>query len=421
MLKILISLLFIFSSISIVHADDTSSSLTLQECYQLTLKQSETIAKQQEIIREAQARFSQSLSQILPRASYLYTNRLQDGSGSSNFTLSEIPEGKFVFSQPLFSGFKEFATIAASRAERKQRAHEEQRARELLFVDVYDAFYFLLSYEEDIDTLKNIQDVLLKRIEELHSREDLGRTRPSEVLTAEVRLSRIEVELESIQNNRDQAKQLLEFLTGKTIPDIEDNSTVSADEITSLEQYIPLSRNRSDVLAAQEAFKASQNLVTAAKGDFFPNVDLEGNYYTKRIGNSSGVDWDMTVSVEVPIFEGGENINLLKESKSKENQAELNFQETQRKAELEIKNAYTQLQSSLKRKTILEKALSDSQKNYELHLEDYRVNSVSNLDVLQALEDLQDIQRDFTTAKNETLKAYWKLKVATGDLPHDSF
>ena len=90
--------------------------LTLSDCYRLALKQSEKVAVQQELINQAEGQFLQSLSTILPAVDFSYTEKRQNISGGSS-KIETIPEGKFVFSQPLFSGFKEFAAIAASRAQ----------------------------------------------------------------------------------------------------------------------------------------------------------------------------------------------------------------------------------------------------------------------------------------------------------------
>src|SRR3989338_8760022 len=70
---------------------NSSEGLTLLECYSLALKQSETVAIQKEIIREAEGRFWQSLSTALPKISYEIEETRQDGSGATNFTLRKIP------------------------------------------------------------------------------------------------------------------------------------------------------------------------------------------------------------------------------------------------------------------------------------------------------------------------------------------
>src|SRR3989338_1342089 len=108
-------------------------SFTLQDCYALALKRSEQLAIAKQTIQEAEGRFLQSLSGALPKLSFNYSHEYQQGENE--------PESKFTFSQPLFSGFKEFAAMAAARAEGRQRRQEESRARQLLLVDVSDAFY----------------------------------------------------------------------------------------------------------------------------------------------------------------------------------------------------------------------------------------------------------------------------------------
>ena len=132
---LILALLLLVSAVPLAQADDPVP-LTLDEAYRLALSRSEEIAIRRELIKEAEGRFVQAISGALPRASFQLSEKRQDGSGSSAFTLKEVPERKFVFSQPLFSGFKEFAAIAGSRSERTQRRHEQARAQHLLHTDV---------------------------------------------------------------------------------------------------------------------------------------------------------------------------------------------------------------------------------------------------------------------------------------------
>src|SRR3989338_1494741 len=331
------------------------SPLTLMDCYDLALKQSETIAIQKERIKEAQARFSQSLSGIMPEATYSYSERRQDGAGNSNFTLREVPESKFVFSQPLFSGFKEFAAMAASRAEQRQFKHEKIRAQQLLFTDVSDAFYFFMNYQQDYAALSTIKTALFNRVDELKKREELGRARLSEVTSAEARLSRTEAQLEEIYSEQELARQLLEFLTGVPIKAVKDEEALDLNLIFK-EQYLGKAQSRPDVLAASEAFEVAQKNIKIAQAGFWPEIGVDGNYYTKRVGNSANVDWDATLTVDVPLFKGGETVGLVKEARSQAHQVKLRYQETLRRAYLDIENAYTKFEIALKRLAAYQKA-----------------------------------------------------------------
>ncbi len=392
-----------------------SPGLTLADCYRLALTQSETIAIKEEMVKEAQARFMQYINKSLPQVSFQYSEKIQNGGGDSNFTLSNIPEHRFIFSQSVFSGFREIARIAASRFEKKQRVQEELRARQILFTDVSDAFYFFLGYQENIETLSVIRDALIERTAELKKREEIGRSRPSEMASAEARLSRIEADLESARSDFEVAGQLMEFLIGQPVHQVLD--TPSQDDIRPVvDDYYPKAETRPDVLAAQEAVNGAKKQVVVAKGGFSPSVNLEGDYYTKRVGNASAVDWDASLVVDVPISNVGENFNLVKEANAKEKQDELMLQQAKRNARLEIQNAYTRWQSTQRRFAALQKALAAGEKNYRLQKEDFQFNLVNNLTVLQALEDLQDVRRQYVSAKIDARRSYWNFKVAIGEV-----
>ncbi|MFA5059557.1 MAG: TolC family protein [Candidatus Omnitrophota bacterium] len=406
-----------FVLIPTVVSSQPEDSPTLTDCYQLALKQSETVAINQEAIREAQARFGQALSTILPRASYSYSQKWEDAGGSSS---RETPEGKFTFSQPLFTGFKEFAAIAAGRSEKKQRQHELKRAKQLLFKDVADAFYFYLNYQQDIETLESIRAVLADRRVELVKREELGRSRLSEIASVDARISRVEADIEEVKGEKDVAAQLLAFLTGSTFEVVNDDRGV-IQELKPLSEYESYTENRPDVLAEHEAFIQAKKNITIERSKYWPTVEAKGNQYTKRVGSSKDIDWDATLSVDVPLFEGGETAGAVREARSQAKQEQLKFEQVKRSALLDIQNSYSQLQSSIRRYQAISKALDAAQKNYDLQLEDFRVNLVSNLDILQVLEDLQDSRRDHIAIQNEMKRRYWQFQVSLGKAFDDTF
>ena len=393
----------------------TGEGLTLEECYRLALKRSETVAIQKEIINEAEGRFLQALSGALPKASYEIEETRQDGSGTSNFTLKRIPQRRFTVSQTLFSGFKEFAAIAGSRAERRQRAQEYIRAQQLLFKDVSDAFYFLLSYQKDREALDQQKNALTERVAELKQRENLGRSRPSEVANAQARLSRLEAEIELTKSQAETGYQLLEFLTGIKVDNLKEDPAAGSPSLNK-EDYLAKVDQRPDVLAAKAAVEVAQKQIAVARAGFFPKATIDGNYYDERVGNAAAVKWDVMFTVSIPIFQGGQNVGNLKEANSLAKQQELILSSVRRTALLEIENNYTQWQASLRRVDALQKALEDSQRSYEYQKEDYSRNLVSNLDVLQALEDLEAVRRDLIVVQSESQREYSNLLVSSGEI-----
>ncbi len=413
----------IFLSISLcliakVYADEPAlTSLTLKQAYQKALAQSETIAINKEVIQEAHGRFSQSLSTALPQVTFEDTEKWQDGNRSAG-DRRYIPSRQFVLTQPLFSGFKEFAAIAGSKAEKLQRQEELIRAKQLLFTDVADAFFLYKSYQEELAVGQAINMALRDRKAEIEKRQSLGRSKPSEVASIDARFYRNEATLESLRSQQDVARELLEFLVGQKIASIA-NEDIVIEDVPEID-IEAVANARADVKAAMQAYVVAQKKIVVARSGYFPTVDAVGDYYTKRVGASSHIDWDVMLNISVPIFTSGAASGKLKEAKAVAEGARLNQALTKRKSILDIQNSKTKLSSNLKQMQAYKKAVEAAQKNYDLQVEDYGNSKVNNLDVLQSLEDLQNIQQDYIAVKNETQRAFWALKVAMGDINDDT-
>lgn len=395
--------------------------LTLFECYKLALKQSEIIAIDSEIIKETEARFVQAFSALLPHVSFVATKNWQDPSAITSTTSGNGTDRKFVFTQTLFSGFKEFAGISGSKFEHKQHTYEKARAEQLLFSDVADAFYLFKEEREDLAILATIQSILKNRIQELLARVELGRSRRSEVVNTQAQLYQVEAEIELVKSQEALARQLLEFLIGKPLKDVDDSNT---DNIFSAilkpeSDYMANAEARPDVLASQMAWNVAKKMVVIARSGYFPTITAENDYYTHRDTPPTDMEWNAQLKISVPIFDGLETYGEVKEARAKAKEGELQYMRDKRSAVWDIRNAYVSLRASLARSESLKKALDAFEMNYTLQKEDYQLNLVNNLDVLTAIKSLEDSRRNYINAFYETKRFYWQLRVANGEIDHE--
>ena len=409
-------LLLMFSfSVSPVFAAEAPQALTLADCYRLALKQSEEVALRAELINESEARFMQAFSGILPKFSFSSIDKWQDGNGGSAFTRRYLPERKFTLSQPLFSGFKEFAAMRGSHLEKDLRRLEKERAEQLLLVDVSDAYHLVVEQREDLRILDSIRETLRQRQEELEGREKIGRSRASERVAVQAQMYRVESDWELAQSREAVAVQLLGFLTGlDAVGDLQEPGP-SLPAAQPEESYLTQAAGRADVKAAEQELKISQQRLSVARSGFFPTVDLDGNYYVDRSGAAKEVTWDTSLNVGVPIFQGGRARGENKEAESLLRQAEIRLQQARRAALHDVRDAYAQYDGTLARVRALTKALEATEESYQLEAQEYRLSLVSNLEVLATLQTLQDARRDLVNLLYEAHRAYWKLKTAAGD------
>ena len=395
-------------------------ALTLADCYQMALIQSEIIAINKDLIKEADAHFMIALSTILPHASFISTD-FQEKSVSQGSVASGMPNPSkgstraFNVTETLFSGFKAIAGIRGAKYEKNQRIDEKIRAEQLLLVDVADSFYLLLEERADLKVLYRIRKVLNDRIKELIQRERLGRSRPSEIVYVKTQIYGVESSIELAENQEVIARQLLEFLVGQPVGEISDTYEFPS-QLKAEDYYVHQSLARPDVQATKFAWQLSKENITVVDSGFLPQVDLNGNYYPQRteITGNKGVDWDVTLSVNVPIFEGTE---VLGASNIANLQADENMQEyhrVRREAPYDIKNSYVTLTAAMAVRDALEKAYKSAKVNSHMQIRDYDRRLVSNLDVLTAIQTLEDQERNYIHALYEAKRDYWQLRVAVG-------
>jgi len=385
--------------------------LTLTDCYQLALKQSELIAIDAEQIKIAQAHFLEAFGAIMPQVSF---SRTQTRNKSSSLSLNNTHEEKFIFTQTLFSGFKEFSAIKGSNFEKSRRQMEKWRAEQILFTDVSDAFYLLLEIEQDLNALKAIEFALADRVKELKARQNLGKSRASEVATTEYQLYNLKAEMQLERNQELLVRQLIEFLIGRQFDKIAESEFDF--KIKPESQYLAEASLRPDVQAAYYALRSDQEKIAIARSGFFPQVSLEGDYFTHRSAAPADSKWETLLTVNVPLFEGTATFGQVKEASYVAKQTGLLYSRIGRIAIENIHGAYVNMQISILRKKTLGKALGSAELSYHLQTQDYKLNVVNNLDVLTAIQNLEDVRRSYIHTAYESKRFYWQLLAAAGEI-----
>lgn len=398
--------------------------LTLEDCFRLALARSETLAIREEEIKKTTAQFFKATSQALGTVDFVATDFHQDPQGESTtsgssvggtLSASERRERKITIAQPIFQGFKSIGALAGAGSLKNQRTAERDRASQLLFLDVANAFYTVLKNEKDVRTIEGIHQSYEERIGDLTAREKIGRSRMSEVATAKTQMKILESQLASARGAFEISKHLLEFLAGIPISEerlIEEEIPAKTfDEIDPSE----IAAGRADVEAARQAMKAAGRNIVIAQSSLWPRVTLEHNQYEHREGFQSGINWDLLFKINVPFFQGGGAIGELKDAISEWKKSRFAYSLAKRKAELEIKDAYQDWISSHEQYEALEDAVKVSQENFLLQKDEYSRNLVGNLDVLSALQSLFETRRNANQAFYQMKQNFWQLRIAMGE------
>ena len=395
--------------------------LTLEDCFKLALVVSDTVAIQREAIARANAAMFIAASEALPEIDYVMTRERQNNPGlvatSGSIIDSDSQQRQFTISQPIFQGFKAVGAISGAGSFKQQQKDTWIRTKELLYQDVAAAFYGVLRYQKEISITREIRELLEQRIKELEEREKIGRSRTSEVATARTNLDSLDASLAGLKGSLATFQFLLEYLIGMEIENrkLEDKDNQNPSTL-NLTDYLGKASSRSDVQAAEQAVKTAWRGILVAQSGFWPAANLNYTKFTHQEGPFADVNWDLLLTMTVPLFSGTQTIGQVKDAVGVLKQQKFSFSLAKRQAVLEIKQSYDGWRFSREEYLAFKKAVEAATESYKLQTEEYRRSLVSNLDVLAALQSLNNTRTSENQAFYQMKLDEARLKVATGDV-----
>jgi outer membrane protein len=418
--RVLPVLLVIYSllSCSLTQAAD---SLTLDQYFGAALQRSETTAIQVEQIKQVEERYKQANAALLPTingsVSYLWLDPLPSSTllTPSNQTQQQVT--RITASQPLFRGMREYAALRQSEDLLAAQRQDYRQAKLALYKDVLQNFYTILALESDLTNYQEEIKLNREREKEIRARVRIGRSRDSELLSEQSSISTLEATVEQLRGQLQVAREAFAFLSGLDALTSLNDTTVVPDKLEPLPDYLEKIPERPDVRAGQQRLTAASEGIAIARGEHYPSLDLNANYYFDRPGYLDNSKWDVQLLLTIPLYAGGSIQSKVREAGAQRNQVELTQSQVLRQADQEIRSLYQSVNSNLTQLRALTKATQAAKKNYAAQQRDYRLGLVTNLDVLQSLTAYQQNQRSLDHTQLIAKNNYLQLLVASARTP----
>lgn len=399
----------------------------LGDCYQMALYRSEALELEGEELARVRLRVKQAFGAALPYVAFKGSYTRQDDRGvnsgssvQSSFTLEERTQYQFTLHQTIFKGLESFYEIRRQTALAGAQEEALRQARLLLCADVAVTFYSVLALERELATLEDAVRLAEERLEELVQRQRAGISRRSEVLTQEAEAARTRADRERLQGLLAVAWEALRFLTGlpgtrtlkDTLPEPGPLEPLGEHVRRALESRPDVRQRRAETLAAGEG-------VGAARSGLLPAVNLDASYYTHREGISQDVDWDVVLSFEVPIFEGGVTQAKVREARSEVRSAELRERRLRREIELEVSRLWSDARAFTAELLALDAGFTSAAENYEIIQAEYRRGIATNVEVLTTFTQLQRTRLERDRTRFQARLARVRLALQSGQIPSE--
>ncbi|MBI4423876.1 MAG: TolC family protein [Elusimicrobia bacterium] len=389
------------------------AALTLRQAFDSALRNSESIAINQQEVRRAEALYREALRGELPTLD-LAADASWEGRPTSNRLSNADTEAAFRLTKTGLSGYRELAAIRAAGHDSARRRHLRARAEQLLLGDVSGAFFGMLQSQENVAATEELIKLAGARLSELRERVRVGRTREADAIGQEFQVATLRSQLEESSRQVQARSDLLSFLMREPVPALRSGEAPFL-ELPPIERFLSRVGSRPDVVAASESAQAAAALVRLARADHLPELGFQARWFPHRPASQLSNRWDATLGMAVPLWGWGAVSASVEAARAELTQEELTLQALRRAAELDVRNAYRDYSSARRQLDVRRQAMDLARRDYELQSRDERRGLVTSLEALESLNRLNGARLAYNNALLAVRLASVSLDIASGE------
>ena len=390
----------------ISQADESNEKLSLKDTIEMAIEANLNLKQSREEVLAAEENRKASITRFLPRLSasydYLHRNKPQTqeltGIGPGpDFIVRPEDQYTFVtsFNQPIFRGFSlvnqyQVADLGLDAAE-----FSEKVTRQDVILDAKNAFYSVLKAEK-------LLEIANQRIAQIAAQKDVaenfyevGMSPLNDLLQAQASLANARQDFIRAQNNLAIAQSQFNIVLRRPV-----KAEVKIQDILDYAPFVydfdycldTARENRLEITLSDLEVEIAEKEVALAKGDYYPSVNLRGNY--SRTGDDYKVDggegisdaasWEVQAIAEWTFWEWGRTHYGVREKLHRLTQAQYRRSQIMDNIELEVKTAFLRTKESEKNIITVEKAIEQAKENFRINQERFKEQVATTTDVLDA-------------------------------------
>jgi len=179
-----------------------------------------------------------------------------------------------------------------------------------------------------------------------------------------------------------------------------------------------------EIQAAYQETAVYQARLDAATSQYFPTLDLTASLSRGESEDLATLSqrsntFSIGVNVTIPIFTGGYTTANRSQARHQLNQAQYRYQGLVGKIQSDIHKYYSLYSSGAQRVQALERAVRSAELSLDSAQKSFRVGAASNIDVLDAQDELVSARYAYFKARLEVLMAQLRLQAAMGLSLHE--
>lgn len=415
--------------------------ITLDEAVQLGIQNSKTLradaAKQVAAHAKTQQYFTAQIPAITLNSSYSrlsdnitpFTIPVPDGNGGYNVQalnpqILNQYSNRLSLQEILFTGGRARNFFASSGYLETAISLDADKDRLEVQNNLVAAILNLYKLQASKRILQANEKVLQSRKQDVEHYVQSGTALENDRLRADLAVTQVQTSLEDVNNAIETANFNLDIMLGlptetQLAPD--SVSLFKSGVLGDLQGYFSQLGNRPDLKAAGMRREASLKQVQMARGNYYPTLLLNGNYYYNRPNNrvfppedKFFPTWDAGISLSWNISNLYTNRYAIQEAKANLLQQDAQRDQLQEAAQMELNASYNAWQSAQTKIELARKTVAQSEENQRLMKNRFDAQVIGLTDLLDADFIVIQSKLNLEAARADAETAYYKVLKSVG-------
>jgi outer membrane protein len=411
----------------------SASGADLLEIYRLAQASDAQYASARAAWSAGQEKLPQGLAGLLPAASVSAFSQYNDRdirfrsptvlSNSGQFNSNSVSLSVL---QPLYRP-QNYAAYGQAKTQVMQTDAVFAQAAQDLILRVAQAYFDVLLSQDTIEFTQAQLTAIGRQLEQAKRNFEVGTATITDTHEAQSRYD-ITVSTEiAARNDLELKKRQLELLIGRAAPGVASlgkRFELRNPEPGNVDRWVAeAGENNLQVRVNRAGLEFASQEIERNRAGHRPTVDAFASYSEAGAGSGvqGGPGTDTTnrivgVQLSVPLYQGGLVNSRVREAVANEDKARQDLETARRTAELTARQAFLGVTSGIAQVRALEAALVSSQSSLDSTRLGQEVGVRTQVDVLNAQQQLSQTRRDLAQAKYNYILTLLRLKSAVGQL-----
>ncbi len=298
-------------------------------------------------------------------------------------------------------------------------------AEQDIIVRSAQAYFDVLIAQDTVNLTAAQKIAITQQLEQAKRNFDVGTATITDTYEAQARYDLIVAQELAAANDLEVKRRALQQLINGDFGEL--NVLASAFKLESpepadVQKWVAAAQQGNyQVAVAQAAYQIAEKEVSRNRDGHQPTLDLVANYNksTATGGTFGPTDTRSTavgLQLNVPLFQGGAIQSKWREAEANREKARQDLENARRTVDLQTRQAYLGVVNGIARVQALQQALKSSESLLQASKLGQQVGVRTNLDVLNAQQQMYATRRDLFQAQYNYLVAQLSLKAAAGSL-----